>query len=169
MDFTARFLDGASSANVTLHLHLAVGQLAAVRLVAKHMLFGPMDAVNALGSFSCMSAAGLALQCRERGVRASFLEVFAAPRPLVGSPGIFTPSSAMELHATPALMIAAPILLGVRPAGHPTREASITVVDPTLCMSHSMSHDMCVDVVAAMPRSRASHAPTITAPRLLAV
>ena len=73
----------------------------------------------------------------------------------------------MELHATPALMMAAPILLGVRPAGHPAREASITVVDATLCMSHSMSHDMCVDMVAAMPGSRASHAPVITAPGLL--
>ena len=106
----------ASGHNTTKSLH----QSSCPRLVSKHMLFSPMDAVNALGSFSfrlrtrankynlylslkprkfcasvfvrpsykadaahgraCMSAAGLALQCRERGARASFLEVLTAPQ-----------------------------------------------------------------------------------------
>ena len=65
-------LDGATSANVALDLHLAVSQSTAVglaqiypkkewpdhlyivspRLTAKYMLFGPMDTVNALRSLA---------------------------------------------------------------------------------------------------------------------
>ena len=89
------------------------------------------------------------------------------PDPTAHRPPSHPPSSAMELHATPALMMAAPILLGVRPAGHPTREARVAVVDATLCMSHSMSEAVHVKVIAAMPRSRTSHSHVVTAPRLL--
>ena len=136
-------LDGACTANVTLHLHLAVGQLAAVRLTCMllHLITIPQNHYIDLGVLAwlpntcslvqwmrsmhlevspcrlrtrankynlylslkpckfcasvfvrpsykadaahgraCMSAAGLALQCRERGARASFLEVLTAPQ-----------------------------------------------------------------------------------------
>ena len=79
MNFTANFLDGAGSANVTLDLHLAVGQLAPICLCTEDIRLRPVDAVNALGTLSCMIADSIALQSREGGVRAALLKVAAAP------------------------------------------------------------------------------------------
>ena len=63
--------------------------------------------------------------------------------------------------------LAAPILLGIRPALHPIGEASVAIIDSPMCVSHSFGKDMTVEVVAAMPGARASHAHVVTAPGLL--
>lgn len=55
----------------------------------------------------------IALQWREGGVGAALLEVAAAPVSFVRCPGVFRARSAVELHAAPALLMAAPVLLGI--------------------------------------------------------
>ena len=73
----------------------------------------------------------------------------------------------MEFHAALVVLRAAPVLLGSRPALHPIGEASVAIVDSPMCVSHSFGKDMTVEVVAAMPGARASHAHVVTAPGLL--
>ena len=73
----------------------------------------------------------------------------------------------MEFHAALVVLRAAPVLLGSRPALHPIGEASVAIVDSPMCVPHPFGKDMTVEVVAAMPGARASHAHVVTAPGLL--
>ena len=75
--------------------------------------------------------------------------------------------SAVELHAAPALVMAAPVLLGIWPTLHPIGEASTAVIDSAFRMSDTGRKNVSVKVVAAVPGSWASHASVVTAPRLL--
>ena len=76
-------------------------------------------------------------------------------------------SAAVELDTAPALLLAAPVLLGIRPALHPVGEASTAVVDTTMLMANSGREDMGVQLIAAIPRARTSLTLTVTAPGLL--
>ncbi len=77
------------------------------------------------------------------------------------------PRSAVELHAAPALVMAAPILLVIWPALHPIGEASTTVIDSAFRVSNTFCKNMSVKVIAAVPGSWASHVSVVTAPGLL--
>ena len=76
-------------------------------------------------------------------------------------------SAAVELDTAPALLLAAPVLLGIRPALHPVGEASTAVVDTTMLMANSGREDMGVQMIAAMPRAGATHLHVTAAPGLL--
>lgn len=62
MHLTTCVLDRAASTNIALHLHLAVGQFAAVLLAAEDMVARPMDAVDALGALTLQMTHRVALQ-----------------------------------------------------------------------------------------------------------
>ena len=70
----------------------------------------------------------------------------------------------MELDTAPALLVAAPVLLGIRPALHPVGEASTAVIDTTMLMADPRREDMCVQMIAAVPRAGASHLHVIATP-----
>jgi len=62
LHFTACSLDTASSADVAIHLHLAVGQSAFVALGTKDMIGHPVDTILAFGGFTTQSALRITLQ-----------------------------------------------------------------------------------------------------------
>lgn len=75
MNFTASFLNRAGSANITLHLHLAVGQLAAILLATEDIIASPVDSADALGRLSLDDTLCITLVRRQSGVRTADLEV----------------------------------------------------------------------------------------------
>ena len=75
-------------------------------------------------------------------------------------------AAAVVLDAALVLVAAAPVLLGVGPTLHPVGEASIAVVDAPVGVPHAM-RDVHVEVIAAVPRSRAAQICVVATPGLL--
>ena len=70
-------LDGACTANVAIHLHLAVGKGTLVPLGAEDMVGHPVDSVFAFGGLATHSALGVTLQGRKGGPTTFKLQVFS--------------------------------------------------------------------------------------------
>ena len=158
------FLDGAGPAHVALHLNLAVGQVASIGLSGEGVLGRPLDEVHALGGLAVDSASSITLQWRQRCVRAALLKVLTAPLLLCSAPSLSLPS-AVELDAALVGLVAAPVLLGIRPPLHPVGEASFAVVNSAMRMANSVRDvHIGVKVEAAFPCSWAAHALVTTAP-----
>lgn len=67
----------------------------------------------------------------------------------------FETELAVVLHTSSLLTRAAPILLRLRPTLHPIGEARVAIVDASMGMANTMHH-VHLQVVAALPRARAS-------------
>ena len=77
-------------------------------------------------------------------------------------------AGAVILDTAFLLMVAAPILFGVRPALHPVGVTGFAVVDVAVGVAHPMLN-MCVQVVASVPCAGASATLMMAAPGLLVV
>ena len=100
MNDAACFFNGAGTAHVAVHLHLAVRQGTSIAPALEKMILGPLQAIRTGGSLAIVGARGVALQWRQRGFGAAFLEVAAAPLTLPRGPIRNLPVTMMRNAAT---------------------------------------------------------------------